>query len=123
MRLFRKSAPSATTSVGSTGNSLDDMLLVEIAKSSDLSSPRHWIHYVYFPTEEDARTASGVIEAAGWGLQSVDAAAGGRPEWIVIAEQHDVVTTPEAVKEARVFFEGVAATNGPGQYDGWEASA
>jgi Regulator of ribonuclease activity B len=110
------------TSVGSTGHGLDDRLLVEIAKSSDLSSPRHWIHYVYFPTEQAARTAAGVIEAAGWVLQSVGAA-DGRPEWVVVAEQHDVVTTPEAVREARAFFEGVAATNGPGQYDGWEASA
>jgi hypothetical protein len=50
----------------------------------------------------------------------VDVAAAGGPEWIVIAETQ-AITSPTAVREARRFFEGVAATHG-GDYDGWEAS-
>jgi hypothetical protein len=61
-----------------------------------------------------------VVSAAGWQIQRVDVAAGGEPAWVVIAEAH-AVTTPTAVRDARWFFEGVAATN-EGDYDGWEVS-
>jgi hypothetical protein len=81
----------------------------------------HQMHYTYFPDEQHARSAAEVIEAAGWHLQSVRRVAGEAPEWIVVAGQHEVDTTPELV--ARAFFEGVAATNGPGQYRGWGTSA
>ena len=76
---------------------------------------------MYVNNAAAARSAAEVIAAAGWGLQRVDVAANGGPEWIVIAEKH-AVTTPAAVKEARAFFEGVAATHEGGDYDGWEAS-
>jgi hypothetical protein len=84
------------------------------------SAGSHRMHYTYFPDEQHARTAAEVIEAAGWELQSVRRVAGEGSEWIVVAGQHDVDTTPELV--ARAFFEGVAATNGPGQYRGRGAS-
>ena len=60
--------------------------------------------------------------AAGWGLQRVDVAANGGPEWIIMAEK-EAVTTPAAVQHAaRAFFEGVAATHEGGDHGGWEAS-
>ena len=40
-----------------------------------------------------------------------------------IAERHGAVTTPEAVRSARMFFETVAQQWAGGDYDGWEASA
>jgi hypothetical protein len=76
---------------------------------------------VYVPDEPRARSAAEVFEAAGWAIQHVDESAGGGPEWVVIAERHDAVTSPTAVRDARLFFEGVAATH-DGEYDGWEAS-
>ena len=51
-----------------------------------------------------------------------ESAAGG-PQWVVIAERNGAVTSPEAVREARTFFERVARQWPGGEYDGWEASA
>jgi hypothetical protein len=97
------------------------VLLAQLASGSDPDKPRHWVHYLYFDGEPTARSAAEVIEAAGWQIQRVDEAAGGGPAWVVIAEQHDVVTPPARVHEARLFFDGVAHTH-DGEYDGWEAS-
>ena len=91
-----------------------------IASRSDLELPRHWVHYSYFVDEERARSAAAAITAAGWHVQRVAAAKDGESSWIVVADAQ-AVTSPAAVREARQFFEGVAATHGVGEYDGWEA--
>jgi hypothetical protein len=116
MPLFRRKP-----SIPATGHPGVDRLLEEIAKRSSLDAPRHWVHYLYFADEHGARSAAEVIGSAGWQLQRVEKAATG-DDWVVIAEQHDVVTSAEAVTEARLFFEGVASTTPGGDYDGWEAS-
>ena len=108
-------------SAASTGHSGDDTLLAQIAAHSDLLTPRHWVHYLYFKDELQARSAAQVIAAAGWQIQRVDVAADEGSQWVVIAEQQ-AATSPDAVREARIFFEGVAATHDRGDYDGWEAS-
>lgn len=113
----RRSGPILPTA----GHPGDDELLTQIASRSDIEAPRHWVHYLYFNDEPQARSAAQVVGSAGWGIQRVDVAADGGPEWVVIAESQ-AVTTPHAVREARLFFEGVAATHGGGSYDGWEAS-
>lgn len=43
------------------------------------------------------------------------------PGWVVIAEQYRAVTSAESVRNARMFFEGVAARVPNGEYDGWDA--
>lgn len=106
-----------------TGHAGDDRLLAELAKMSDLTAPRHWVHYLYFADEVAARGAAEAVKAAGWELQRVAEAAGGGPEWVVIAEQHRAITSPESVRDARAFFEAVAQDWPGGDYDGWEASA
>jgi hypothetical protein len=108
-------------SIPPTGHPLDDRLLAEIAKRSDLENPRHWIHFLYVADEEAARSAAELVESAGWDLQRVDVASDGGG-WVVIAERHNAVTSPEAVAEARQFFERIAASTPGGDYDGWEAS-
>lgn len=90
---------------------------------SDLTLTRHWVHYLYFADEAAARAAAEVVQAAGWYLQEVSESAAGGPEWVVIAEKYSAVTSPEAVREARLFFEAVAQQWPGGNYDGWEASA
>ena len=105
----------------STGHAGDDQLLAQIAERSNLMAPRHWVHYLYSANEASARRAAVDIEAGGWEIQKVDVEAQGSG-WVVIAEQHDVVTSPDAVRAAREFFEGVAASVEGGDYDGWEAS-
>ena len=119
MGLFRRNR-----SVGfDTGHAGDDQLLRQLSHMSDLSAPRHWVHYLYIADEAAARGAALAISAAGWELQQVAESAAGGPEWVVVAERHGAITSPETVREARVFFEGVAAHWPGGDYDGWEASA
>ena len=119
MGLFRRSKPV----LFDTGHQGDDQLLRQLSHLSDLSAPRHWVHYLYFADEASARGAAEVVLAAGWELQNVAESASGGPEWIVIAERHRVVTSPVAVRDARGFFESVAKQWPGGDYDGWEASA
>ncbi len=119
MGFFRRSKASQFD----TGHAGDDQLIAQLATMGDLSAPRHWVHYLYFTNEIAARQASDVVKAAGWELQRVDESATGGPEWVVIAERHGAITSPEAVRDARLFFEGVAQQWPGGDYDGWEASA
>lgn len=119
MGLFRRRKPPGFD----TGHAGDDQLLTQLAQITDLSAPRHWLHYLYFADEAAARGAADVISGAGWELQTVAESADGGPQWVVVAERHGAVTSPEAVREARVFFEAVAHQWPGGDYDGWEASA
>ena len=123
VRFFRRQAEKSVPSshLPTTGHAGDDVLLAQIASRSDLEAPRHWVHYLYVKDEPTARSAAEVVAAAGWSIQRVDVSAQGGPEGVVIAEAH-AVTSSEAVREARLFFEGVAATHDGGDYDGWEAS-
>jgi hypothetical protein len=118
MAIFRRSRSPATQPTGHVG---DDALLAQIAARSDLETPRHWVHYLYCADERAAKTAASAIAAGGWALQRVDEAAQG-PGWVGIAERHGAVTSADAVREARLFFEAVAAKVPGGDYDGWEAS-
>ncbi len=119
MGLFRRRGERFFSTTGHDG---DDQLLSTLAGMGDLSHPRHWVHYVYFPGESSARDAGALIERAGWRLQRVDESAAGGPEWVVIAEREGAVTTPDAVREARLFFESIAQQFPGSEYDGWEAS-
>ena len=118
MGLFRR----RTTASFDTGHAGDNRLLAQLVQMSDLSAPRHWVHYLYLSNEAQAREAAVVVQAAGWDLQKVAESAAGGPEWVVIAERNGVVTSPEAVRDARAFFESVAQRWPGGDYDGWEAS-
>jgi hypothetical protein len=117
MPLFRKRA-----SLESTGHSGDHQILQILStQHGPLEKPRHWVHYLYVADEPAARDAEQRVKAAGWQIQRVGEAAKG-PGWVVIAERDGAVLSPEAVKAARAFFEGVAASLDGGEYDGWEAS-
>ena len=121
MGIFRRK-PSPGASLAPTGHAGDDELLAQIAQHSDLEAGRHWVHYVYVADEDAARRAAEQVTAGGWDVQRVDRSASGGPAWVVIAEQHGAVTTPDAVRTARQFFESVAAAHRGGDYDGWEVS-
>jgi hypothetical protein len=124
VKLFRRRASRAAQTnpdLSTSGHAGDDTLLAQIDSRGDIEEPRHWVHFLFVQDERQARSAAQVIAAAGWQIQRVEVAASGGPEWVVIAETH-AATTPDAVRVARLFFEGVAATHGGGKYDGWEAS-
>lgn len=120
MGIFRRSKQPVSVS---TGHPVDDELLARLGQLGDLNAPRHWVHYLYFADETAARGAAEVVASAGWTLRTVDESAAGGPEWVVIADQHDVVLDAPTVQSARTFFETVAAQWPGGDYDGWEASA
>ncbi|HVX45559.1 MAG TPA: ribonuclease E inhibitor RraB [Mycobacteriales bacterium] len=119
MGLFRRRRPSS--SLESTGYPDEDKFLQHLASLSPLSKPRTWDHRLYFTTEAGARTAAGTIEAAGWRIQRLDHSDDGSG-WVVIATQDGVVTSVDAVRRAREFFDGIAASVPGGVYDGWEAT-
>ncbi|HET7012951.1 MAG TPA: ribonuclease E inhibitor RraB [Streptosporangiaceae bacterium] len=104
-----------------TGNPEDDAVLWEIAKHSPLDQPRHWIHFLPCRDKASATAAGAAVAEGSWSVK-VTSSRWGR-KWCVIAEQHDVVTSPEKVREARLFFEDIASRIQGVSYDGWQASA
>jgi hypothetical protein len=122
MGLFSRRRAGKKKTAFDTGNPADDQLLGIIAERSDLTKPRHWVHYLYFPDERNARLWADSIESAGWNIQEAGPAATDNGQWIVIPERHDFVVSPDAVKEARGYFESIVAQVARAEYDGWEAS-
>lgn len=121
MRLFGRRTQRSNTPA-STGNADDDAALRAIAAQSSLLTHRHWIQYLYCRDEAAARTAAEEIKAGGWKIRRADKAAKGAG-WVVVAERYGAIVSPAAVRDARIFFEGVAARVADGEYDGWDASA
>jgi hypothetical protein len=104
----------------STGDAEDDELLRQIARQSSLDAARDWVHFLDCQDEVVARSAAAEIAAAGWSVQ-VDLNDEGE-DWCVAAEQFGVITSADVVRQARTFFESVAARHAGACYDGWQAS-
>ncbi|MFL6109162.1 MAG: ribonuclease E inhibitor RraB [Marmoricola sp.] len=103
----------------STGNPVDDDLLARIKAKADPDRPRHWMHYLHVADEPAAREAAAEVLSDGWDLDRVEEARDS-PGWVVVAEQHDAVLSPDRVVAARRFFEGLADRSRGGDYEGWE---
>jgi hypothetical protein len=86
---------------------------------ADLTRARHVVHYLYFPTERDARDAADAITAAGYTV-AVEPPTERIAEWCVKADTTRVVNAG-TVAAFRGWFEHVAAEHG-GEYDSWEAA-
>lgn len=98
----------------------DGLALRQLAgRGADLAKPRHVIHFLYFPDEEDARAAATAIGDA-W-TTKVEPPGETITVWTVKADGNRTVS-PETVAAFRSWFETVAATH-DGEYDGWEAAA
>ncbi|RNL79911.1 ribonuclease E inhibitor RraB [Nocardioides marmorisolisilvae] len=102
-----------------TGNPVDDDLLARIQAKADLHQPRHWTHYLYVADESTARAAADEVLSDGWDLDRVEPVQGSRG-WVVVAEQHDAVLSPDRVAAARRFFESLADRCRGGDYGGWQ---
>jgi hypothetical protein len=89
-----------------------------VLRGGDLSEPRDWVHFVYFPDEASARAASERIAAAGWSVAVKPSGA----EWYVAADQQNVLVDDARLGEAVRFFEGIIAETFGAQWDGYEAS-
>ncbi|WP_439691433.1 ribonuclease E inhibitor RraB [Curtobacterium sp. SP.BCo] len=89
-----------------------------VQRGGDLSQPRDWVHFVYFPDEGSARAASERIAAVG----STVAVKPSGAEWYVAADQQNVLVDDARLGEAvRIFVSIIAETPGA-QWDGYEAS-
>jgi hypothetical protein len=117
---FKKKKNIATATSGHAGD--DATMNAMIEQGANLAEPRHWVHYLYFADEAPAREAAAAIAAAGWEIQRVDRSAAEDDSWVVIPERHDAIVNVDTVREARAFFEAIAAARPRSDYDGWEAS-
>lgn len=74
-------------------------------------------HYLYFPRENAPQTAVASLREQGFSVECVDSADG--VNWLVLA-RHQIVLDEAQARRHRVMFEALA-TQGGGEYDGWEA--
>jgi Regulator of ribonuclease activity B len=100
---------------------LDRVILAQLrALGADLAHPRHVLHFLYFPDETSAKSASTAVERAGYEA-TVTPPGEGSAQWSVRAEATRVVDE-STVDAYRAQFEQIAFGHG-GEYDGWEAAA
>lgn len=103
-----------------TPQEADALALRQLAgRGADLSKPRHMIHFLYFPSERDARAAADTIGDA-W-KTDIEPPDDSLDEWCVKADGNRTVG-PETVAAFRSWFEEIAVKH-RGAYDGWEAAA
>jgi len=75
------------------------------------------LHYIYFPTEQAAQAAAAILNGKGFAVESRLGADG--VNWLVLARPR-MVPEEAQVERHRAMFEAVAS-EGRGEYDGWEA--
>jgi regulator of RNase E activity RraB len=102
----------------------DGQVLAQLIEmGSDLSKPRHSVHYFYFDDEGGARAAAIEIERLDFVVNVGERLDEGRQpqRWPVTAERRDVVNS-EVITALRGPLAEIAQRHG-GEYDGWEAQA
>jgi hypothetical protein len=103
-----------------TPQEADALVLRQLAGlGADLTRPRHVVHYLYFPGEQQARAAADVVADAGYSIV-VEPPTDRIAEWCVKADTTRVVNAV-TVEAFRAWFEQVAAEH-EGEYDAWEAA-
>jgi hypothetical protein len=127
LRLFRRKSDDEPVDLNERSPQLgvkykDLLVLDQLRKSgADLSASRHVIYYSYASNEEVARAMGREAETAGWSAEVREPLPNLPDHWSLICETH-AVTTPDFVRQADDFFQGLADRHGA-EYDGWEASA
>jgi regulator of RNase E activity RraB len=100
----------------------DLLLLDQLMKlGSDLTQPRHVIHFSYAPSPEAQASMAGEARDRGFEVEAGEPLPAYPGDWPVRCEQ-TVALHPELVRDNTDFFEDLAARHG-GEYDGWEAAA
>jgi len=87
---------------------------------ADLTKPRHVVFYSYASSEQVAQALKSDVEAGGYTAAVREPLPQQPGQWAVVSETH-AVTSPDFVREADDFFQGLADRHGA-DYDGWEAS-
>jgi hypothetical protein len=98
----------------------DLMVLDQLVKNgADLTQSRHVLYYSYAPGEDVAQAMAREAEAEGWTPEVREPLPNYPGQWAVVCQTH-AVTTPDFVREADDFFQGLADRHAA-EYDGWEA--
>lgn len=79
-----------------------------------------WRHFMYAPSESAARAIAAAATRDGWAVPRL-APAAGQNGWAVVAQQHDINITEDAITSARSYFTSLARVH-RADYDGWEAA-
>lgn len=121
MGLFRRRSPQPAPSSGLSP--ADAELMAQLRKQrTDLTRPRHVLHYSYFPSHDAAQHAATAAGERGWSTEVGEPLEQFPDQWRMRAERPDVVVSDDVVRDSTDFFESLAARHG-GEYDGWEAAA
>jgi hypothetical protein len=88
---------------------------------ADLTQPRHVVFYVYLSDQASAQRAAEAPRGQGYTAEVRDPLPDHPEQWGLVCDRHDVVTSPDFIREADDFFQALADAHG-GDYDGWEAS-
>jgi Regulator of ribonuclease activity B len=91
-----------------------------VQNGADLSKSRHVIYYSHAPSEETAHAMRREAETKGYEATVQEPLPNFPGQWATICETR-AVTTPDFVREADDFFQGLADRH-TAEYDGWEAS-
>jgi hypothetical protein len=100
----------------------DIALLGQMLKGgADLSTPRHAVYYLYFPTEHAAAAGADEAQDAGYTAEVREPLPAYPDQWSLVCERQDAVLSVDNVREADDLFQGIADRLG-GEFDGWEAA-
>ena len=126
MPLFRKKRDDKPVDMNERSPQLgvrykDLAVLDQLMKNgADLSESRHVIYYSYAPSQETAQAMRQEAETSGYEASVREPLPEFPGQWAIVCETH-AVTSPDFVREADDFFQGLADRHGA-EYDGWEAS-
>jgi hypothetical protein len=88
---------------------------------ADLTQPRHVQYFLYFPTEEAARTALPEAAKTGLDVEIREPFEALPDKWLLRCQGSAVVLHPHFVRWIDDQLQGIADQHG-GVYDGWEAA-
>jgi Regulator of ribonuclease activity B len=126
VRLFRRTRDDEPVDMNERSPELgvrykDLAVLGQLMKNgADLSATRHVVYYSYAPNEGVAQAMGQEAETNGFAASIREPLLDFPGQWSVTCEIH-AVTSPNFVREADDFFQGLADRHGA-DYDGWEAS-
>ena len=126
MRLFRrKNDEPVDMSARSPqlGVRYKDLLVLDQLRKhgADLTASRHVIYYSYAPSKDVAQAMALEAAADHWSADVREPLPTRPDQWAVVCGKY-AVTSPDFVREADDFFQGLADRHGA-DYDGWEAGA
>jgi regulator of RNase E activity RraB len=104
----------------SNENEGDRMIIARLVElGSDLSNPRHIVHYLYFQTLEGRLAAQTLLAESGYQTRFGLTIETDVHPWSLIAERNGILNE-DSVSRERSLMNDIAEKQG-GYYDGWEA--